>query len=66
MGRLGKKMKEARIRWFGHVFRRDEEYVGKGVMEMELPGRRRRQTPKKRFLNTVKERSEERRLGKEC
>ena len=36
--RLGMKMREGKLRWYGHVFRRDQEYVGKRVMEMELPG----------------------------
>ena len=47
---LGIKMREGRLRWYGHVMRRDQEYGGKRMMEMELPGRRR-----KRFLDVVKE-----------
>ena len=34
--------------------RRDQEYVGRKVMEMELPGKR-RERPKRRFLDVVKE-----------
>ena len=26
--RLGMKMSEGRLRWYGHVMRRDQEYVG--------------------------------------
>ena len=37
-----------------HVMRRDHEYVGRKMMEMELLGKRRRR-PKKRFLDVVKE-----------
>ena len=40
--RLGMKMREGRLRWYGHVMRRDQEYVGRRVMEMELPGKRKR------------------------
>ena len=33
----------------------DQEYVGRKIIEMELPGKRRRGRPKKRFLNILKE-----------
>ena len=52
---LGMKMREAMLRWYGHVMRRDKEYVGRKMMEMELPGKRRRGRPKRRFLDAVKE-----------
>ena len=35
--------------------RRDQEYTGKRLMEMELPGKRKREKPKRRFLDVVKE-----------
>ena len=38
--RLGIKMREGRLRWCGHVMKRDQEYVGIKMMEMELPGKR--------------------------
>ena len=53
--RLRMKMREGRLRWYGHVMRRDQEYVGRNMMEMELPGKRRRGRPKRRFLDVVKE-----------
>ena len=52
---LGMKMRKGRLRWYGHVMRRDQEYVGRKMMEMELPGKRRRGRPKRRFLDAVKE-----------
>ena len=54
--RLGMKMRESRLRWYGHVLRRDQEYLGRKLMEMELPGSTsRRGRPKRRFLDVVKE-----------
>ena len=53
--RLGMKMREGRLRWYGHVMRRDQEYVGRKMIEMELPGKKKRGRPKRRFLNVVKE-----------
>ena len=53
--RLGMKMRKGRLRWYGHVMRRDQEYVGRKMMEMELPGKRRRGRPKRRFVDIVKE-----------
>ena len=53
--RLGMKMREGRMRWYGHVMRRDQEYVGRKMMEMELPGNRRRGRPNRRFLDVVKD-----------
>ena len=53
--RLGMKMREDRLRWYGHVMRRDQEYVGRKMMEMELPGKKKKGRPKRRFLYVVKE-----------
>ena len=35
--------------------RRDQEYVGRKMMEMKLLGKRKKGRPKKRFLDVVKE-----------
>ena len=43
--RLGMKMSEGRIRCYGHVMRRDQEYLGRKMMEMELFRRRKRDRP---------------------
>ena len=48
--RLGMKMREGRLRWYGHVMRRDQEYVGRRMMETKRRGR-----PKRRFVDVVKE-----------
>ena len=36
---LSKKVQEARLRWYGHVLRRDEEGVERRMMDMEVQGR---------------------------
>ena len=53
--RLGMKMREGRLRWYGHVMRRDQEYIGRKMMEMKVLGKRKRRRPKRRFLDVVKE-----------
>ena len=52
---LGEKLREARLRWFGHAQRRDSGDIGRRMLEMELPGRRPRGRPKRRFMDAVKE-----------
>ena len=49
------KMREGRLRWHEHVMRKDQKYVKKRMMEMELPGKRKRGKLKRRFLDVVKE-----------
>ena len=53
--RLGMKMREGRLRWYGHVMRRNQKYVGRKMMEIKLPEKRKRGRPKRRFLDVVKE-----------
>ena len=35
---ISKKVEERRLKWYGHVIRRDEEYVGKTAMRMDVEG----------------------------
>ena len=44
---LGMKMRKGRLRWYGHVMKRDQEYVGRRVVEMELPGEEKREAKQK-------------------
>ena len=48
--RFEMKMRESRLRWYGHVMKRDQEYVERKMMEMKLPGKRKRGRPKRRFF----------------
>ena len=55
VGEISKKVQERRTRWYGHVMRRDEEYVGKRAMGIEVQGSGRRGRPKKRWADCVKD-----------
>ncbi|KAK3563223.1 hypothetical protein QTP86_018276 [Hemibagrus guttatus] len=55
VGCLGDKVREARLRWFGHVQRRESEYIGRRMLDMELPGRRQTGRPKRRYMDGINE-----------
>ena len=55
---ISKKVQDRRLKWYGHVWRREDEYVGKRVMGVEVPGERRRGRPKRRWLNSRNDFSE--------
>ena len=40
--RIGEKLKGERLRWFMHVKRREESYIGRRMMKIEIPGKRTR------------------------
>ena len=48
---IAERCRKARLRWFGHVKRRDQEYVGRQTLEMVPPGRRKRGRPKQRWMD---------------
>ena len=50
---ISKKVQERRMQWYGHVMRREEDYVGRRVMRMEVQGRRNRRTPRRRWMDSV-------------
>ena len=53
--RFGHKVRQSRLSWYGHVKCRDDDYVGRRVLETHLPGKRKRGRPKRRDLGAVKE-----------
>ena len=55
VGRVGEKTREARLRWFGHVRRSDDGYIGRSLPRMELPGKRKQRRPKSMFTDAVRE-----------
>ena len=55
VGELTKKVQESRLKWYGHVMRREEHYVGRRAMVMKVQGRRKRGRPKRRWLDKVKD-----------
>ena len=46
---LKMKLRESRLRWYGQVMRKDQEYVEKKVIEIELPGKRKKGDQKEDF-----------------
>ena len=65
VGEISKKVQKSRLKWYEHVLRREEEYVGKRVMVMEVPGKRRRGRPKRRWLDNIKNDLTQRELSRE-
>ena len=58
VGKFGEKTRKARLRWYGvygHLRRKDDGYIGRRMLRMELPGKRKRGRPKRRFMDVVKE-----------
>ena len=51
VGEITKKVQERRLKWYGHVMRREEHYVGRRAMVMKVQGRRKRGRPKRRWLS---------------
>ena len=53
--KLEDKLWYARLRWYGYVKRREEGCVGKMMMEMAVPGRRKRERPRRRWMDLARE-----------
>ncbi|VDO93353.1 unnamed protein product [Heligmosomoides polygyrus] len=50
---ISDKMREARLRWYGHVLRGKEDSVRKIGLELEVSGKRPRGRPKHSWSNTL-------------
>ena len=55
VGWFGEKTKEARLRWYGHVRRKDDGYIGRRMLRWNCPRKSKRGTPKRRFMDAVRE-----------
>ena len=63
--KMSVKTKQSRLRWFGHVKRRDESYIGKRVLNLEVEGKRKRGRPKGRWMDLVNAELKEMELDEE-
>lgn len=52
---FGDKVKDTRLRWFGHVQKRASGYTGERILKIGMPGRRKRRRPQRRFRDVVKD-----------
>ena len=52
---LEEHLRQKRLRWFGHIARRDEEVEVKKVFELKIEGRRKRGRPVKQWIDVIEE-----------
>ncbi|XP_068245353.1 uncharacterized protein [Palaemon carinicauda] len=53
--KLSDKIQESRLRWYGHIMRRDEQYIRKREIEMEVQRTRRIGRLKQRWMDCIKD-----------
>ena len=53
--RIGEKLRGERLRWFRHVKRREESYIGRRMMKIEIPGKRTRKKLWRWWNDNIKE-----------
>ena len=55
VGEISKKVQESRVMWYGSVSKREDEYVGKTVKVMDVPGKRKtKRKTEQRWLDNIK------------
>jgi len=59
------KVREARLRWYGHVKRREEDGCAKRILEANVRGQRTRGKQRKRLIDVVKYNMEDLQLSVE-
>ena len=55
VGKFGEKTREARLRWFGLVQRKDDGYIGRRMPRLEMPGKRKRGRAKRKCMDVARE-----------
>ncbi|VDP55247.1 unnamed protein product [Heligmosomoides polygyrus] len=50
---IAEKLREAHLRWYGHVLHANDDTVRKIGLNLEVPGKRPRGRPKQRWLDTL-------------
>ncbi|EYC36881.1 hypothetical protein Y032_0847g2669 [Ancylostoma ceylanicum] len=50
---IADKLRETRLRWYGHVLRANKDTICKVGLDLEVPGKRPKGRPKQRWLDTM-------------
>ena len=54
MVQASKKITEKRLKWYGHVRRMKEEHIVRRMLDVDIPGKRRRGLPNLRWKDSCK------------
>ena len=65
VGEIYMKVHESRLTCYEHTLRREDENVGKRVVAMNVPRKRRSGRPKRRWLDSIRNDLSERELSRE-
>ena len=52
---MERKHEAVRLRWFEHVRRKDDGYIDRRMLRIELPGKRKRGGPKMTYKDAMRE-----------
>ena len=53
MMQASKKITEKRLKWYGHVRRMKEEHIVRRMLDVDIPGKRRRGRPNLRWKDAI-------------